>query len=268
MNKFLLTLLLCIPAASVNAQMDERFYFPTKGLDMPESQRFDTMRVPVGGGDTLFNAFFKAKGKAKAGVFLVHGAGGNIAKYLFMMEPMVKAGYNVYMVDFRGYGRSTGKPTHQNIAADAPLAFENFRKHAAQQGLPVFIYGASMGSQIAAKLTQDNASGIKALIIDGGFTAINDLAAMHVPDSLRESVRMSIKPPYPASESLRALRTVPKIFVHSREDKDVPFALGEALYQAASEPKELMTYSGPHLMLMKSDPSAIIFKMDQIMLQR
>lgn len=259
MKKLFATVLVSAFAFAAQAQMDERFYFPSKGLEMPENLKFDTVRIPVGGGDTLFNAFFKTPVKARGNVLLIHGAGGNIARYIFMTKAFMKDGFNVYMVDWRGYGRSTGKPTHQNIAADAPIVFESFRKYT--NGLPVIIYGASMGSQIAAKMASDNASAIKGLVIDGGFTGINDLAAAHVPDSLKEKVRESIKPPYPATESLRSLRSVPKLFVHSKTDKDVPFALGEALYQSAAAPKELLTYPGDHLMLLRDDPAAILLKM-------
>lgn len=262
MIKLVALLSACLLAVTASAQMDDRFYFPVKGLEMPENLNFDTVRVPVGGGDTLFNAFFKAKGKSRANVLLIHGGGGNISSYLFMMQAFTKDGYNVYMVDFRGYGKSTGKPTHQNIAADAPLVFESFRR-VNVQNLPLIIYGASMGTQIAARLAQENASAIKGLVMDGGFPAINELAATYVADSLKDKVRASIKPPYAAAESLRSLR-VPKLFVHSRTDKEVPYALGEALYQAASEPKELLTYHGEHMMLLRDDPSAIVLKMDQM----
>ena len=74
------------------------------------------------------------------------------------------AGFQVVMIDFRGYGKSTGKPTHLNVAADGQMLFDQFINRPDIKNTKVYIYGASLGSQIATHLAKDNVDKISGLI--------------------------------------------------------------------------------------------------------
>src|SRR5690349_6779320 len=105
------------------AQMDERFYFPNKTLEPIRNVKFEEFSLKTDS-VTLTGIVMKPEKKPKATVLLFHGAGGNVSKYTFMAKPLVDNGYQVFLIDFRGYGNSTGKPTHVNIAEDGKKFME------------------------------------------------------------------------------------------------------------------------------------------------
>ena len=160
------------------AQMDERFYFPNKTLepmDKVKHEEFSLKTDTV----TLTGIILKPEKKPKATVLLFHGAGGNVSKYTFMAQPLVNNGYQVLLIDFRGYGKSTGKPTHVNIAQDGQLFLDYALKRKDVAGTKIILYGASIGSQVATKLAKDNAGNISGLVLDGAMSSFTDIAAAY-----------------------------------------------------------------------------------------
>lgn len=265
MKKLLLAGLACIFSFQfAQAQMDERFYFPNKTLDPMthvtfEEFSFETDTV------TLTGIVMKPKKKPKATVLFFHGAGGNVSKYTFMAQPMVDNGYQVFLIDFRGYGKSTGKPTHVNIAEDG-IAFMNYalkRKDVA--GTKVILYGASIGSQVATKLAREYKDRVSGLVLDGAMSSFTELAAAYAPAEQKEMILKSLPSPYMAKEDIKATGSLPKLFIHSKEDSDVPYVLVENVFTNAPEPKELYVYNGKHLEAMKTNASEIVAKMDAML---
>lgn len=254
---FSLLLFLSIYSNSINAQMDDKFYFPSKTLDHIDSLVYEEVLLPV---DTvqLSGIFLKPTKKPKATILFFHGAGGNVTKYLFMTKPLVEEGYQVFMIDFRGYGKSSGKPTHINIAADGQKVFEYLEKRPDVRGKKIILYGASIGSQIAVRLAKDNLKKISAIILDGTISSFTDIAAFYSPVEHREKILQNLPSPYSAKEDIKALGTLPKLFIHSKEDRDVPFNQGELVYNNAPNPKALFIYEGKHLEVMKVDPKGVI----------
>ncbi len=69
---------------------------------------------------------------------------------------MVEDGFQVVMVDVRGYGNSTGKPTHLNVAEDGQKMFNYLLTRSDIKNTKIYIYGASLGSEIATHLAKEN----------------------------------------------------------------------------------------------------------------
>lgn len=113
-TKLLLLILLVTKITFVNAQMDDKFYFPRKDIRPNEWEKTKEFDFKVEN-DTINTVFLQADQKPKATIFLFHGAGGNITYYYPIAIRLAKADFQVVMVDFRGYGKSTGIPTHKNI---------------------------------------------------------------------------------------------------------------------------------------------------------
>jgi pimeloyl-ACP methyl ester carboxylesterase len=259
--------LLCLLALSrvVNAQMDDKFYFPSKKmLHTMDSLSYEDVLLHT---DTvqLSGAFLKPTGKPKATVLFFHGAGGNLSSYIFMTRPLVAAGYQVFMVDFRGYGKSTGTPTHLNIAKDGQFVLDYLLKRKDVKGTKLVVYGASIGSQVAVNLTKNNEAKIAALVLDGTVSSFTDVAADHSPESQREMIRQFLPSPYAAKEDIKSVKVVPVLFIHSKEDKDVPYQEGELVYNNAPGRKTFFVYEGKHLEAMKVSPEKLIAAIDQLL---
>lgn len=192
-----------------------------------------------------------------------HGAGGNISTYQFMTKPLVESGFQVVMVDVRGYGKSTGKPTHVNVASDGQKMFDYLLKRKDISNTKIYLYGASLGSQIATHLAKDNQLKISGLILDGGMSSFTDIA-IHFKPEMKDIIEKYLISPYSAKEDVKSLQGLPKLFIYSKGDTTVPFEHGQVIYNNAPEPKQFLEYSGEHLQAMIVEPSQIIKAIEKL----
>lgn len=246
MRKILSVVLLTLSFYVAKAQSDENFYQPTKELKPIEFSNTEEITIPVAN-DTITAILLKPKSKPKATILFFHGTGGNVSTYQFMVSPLVEDQFQVVMVDFRGYGKSTGKPTHLNIAEDGQVFFDAMLKRDDIKNTPIILYGASMGSQIATLLAKNNQNRINALILDGALSSFTDIAAFYAPQ-YKEMIEKSYISHYSAKENIKPLNTIKKLFIHSKEDKEIPYDQGIMVFNNAPEPKQFFEYKGSHLM--------------------
>ena len=169
-----------------------------------------------------------------------HGNAGNISYRYDMMRAMMELPVRVFIIDYRGYGKSEGKPTEQGLYLDARAAWDylvNDRRVAPDH---IVIFGKSLGGVPAIDLaSQVEPAG---LIVQSSFTSAGDMAATVLPFLPRGFLRTKM-------DSVSKVPRVrcPKLFIHSRTDEVVPFELGRRLYEAAPEPKEFYEVKGaPH----------------------
>lgn len=243
------------------SQLDEKFYQPGKTMKPIENLKFQEFSIPAEK-DTITGIFIESNVVPKATVLFFHGSGGNVSSYTFMVKPLVDAGYQVMMIDFRGYGKSSGTPTHQNIQSDGQKFLEYALSLPQTTGKPVIIYGASMGSQIATHLAKNNPTVIEALILDGAMSSHADIASHFSPENA--AMIQSIPFPYSAKEDVKTL-TMPKLFIHSAADKMIPIAQAQIIFDNAPEPKKFLTYEGDHLEGMVKNGSEIIKNIEALM---
>lgn len=247
MKQVTLTILIILTTILISkAQYDDKFYYPSKKWKNIENIEFNEYNFHIET-DALNAVLFKPENSAKATILFYHGAGGNIFTYTSIIEPMVKDNYQVFAVDFRGYGKSTGNPTHLNIASDAQIIFNVILKKEEFENLPVIVYGASMGTQIATKIAKDNQDKLSGLILDGTISSFTDMALLSVPEEQKEMISQYVTSPYSAKEDIKQIENLPKLFIHSKEDTSVPFAQGELVFNNALEPKIFWEYEGNHI---------------------
>lgn len=264
MKSFSLLLLVTFLTISfANAQFDDKFYFPVKAWKPMEGIAFEDVNIKTDT-VTLNGIFLKPSGKPKATVLFFHGAGGNVSTYTFMTKPLVDRGFQVFMIDFRGYGKSTGKPTHINVAQDGQVVFDYLVNRKDVKNTKLIVFGASLGSQIATKIAKDNQSKVNALVLEGGLSSFTDIALLYAPAEQHDMIRQYLVSPYAAKEDVKALTNMPKLIVHSKEDKEAPVVGSETIYNNATGPKEFWTFEGPHLGGMKADADTYISKIEAL----
>lgn len=243
----ILTLLFLFLAVFSKAQMDDKFYQPHKAMKPFEMKISDSVKFPVE--DNVITAFIsKPKQKEiKKTIFFFHGAAGNVTTYQFMTKPLVDAGYQVVMIDFRGYGRSTGRPTHKNVAEDGQKFFEELMKRPDIKNTKVYFYGASLGTQIAAHLAKDNASKISGLILDCPMASFTDIAA-HFSPQYRDMILQTLISPYSAKEDVKALGQLPVLVIHAKDDQTIPYEQGKLVFDnTSSAGKVFIESKGDHI---------------------
>ena len=258
-----LFLLLLITSVTY-AQFDDKFYFPSKKLQTIENVDYENAAIVIEN-DTLHCIFMKPIGKPKATILFFQGSGGNYSNYQYITKPLVAAGYQVFMASFRGYGKSTGKPTHLNISSDAKIIFDYLTSRKEVLNTEIIIYGASIGCQVATNLTRSNQSKIKGLVLDSGFTSFTDIALSAAPKEQQDIIRQYVTSPYSAEEDIKYIENVKKLIIQSKLDKTVPFDQGEILFSNAKEPKQFYEYQGEHIDAIKVDPLKLIQAIDNLL---
>ena len=169
-----------------------------------------------------------------------HGNAGNISHRLDSIRQFLELGLSVFIIDYRGYGQSGGSTTEHGIYRDAEAAWRYLVETRGVREEDVVIFGRSLGASVAARLAQRERPA--ALIVESAFTSVPDIAGELYPwlpvrwlSRLRHATRDFIK---------RA--QCPVLVVHSRDDEIIPYHHGQAIFEAAPEPRALLTLSGTH----------------------
>ena len=222
-----------------------------------EFKNIENISLPVES-DTITAVVLKPESKSiKKTIIFFHGAGGNMSTYQYITKPLVENGFQVVMVDVRGYGKSTGKPTHLNVAEDGQKMFDYLLTTKDIQNTKIYLYGASLGSQVSTHLAKDNQAKISGLILDGGMSSFTDIAIRFKPE-MKDIIEKYVTSPYSAKEDVKSLNGLPKLFIYSKGDSTVPFEHGQVIYNNAPEPKQFLEFSGEHIQAMVVDKDRIL----------
>lgn len=173
--------------------------------------------------------------QARATLLMCHGNAGNVGdryEWLEMLHQRVPV--NIFIFDYRGYGRSQGEPTEAGCYRDAVAALEWLR--AQKTDLPIIVHGHSLGSAVAIDLAQRAPARLAGLILESAFTNAADMARlMFGPIPVHWLTRMK----WASDEKIVAV-TMPKLFIHGEQDSVIPLRLGKKLFAAAAPPKEFV----------------------------
>lgn len=173
-------------------------------------------------------------------VLFFHGNAGDISHRLDSIAFFHGLGYSVFIVDYRGYGRSEGAPDEQGTYRDAEAAWRYLVEERAIDSGKIVIFGRSLGASIAAWLASRTHAA--ALIIESAFTSAPDLGAHHywfLP------VRTLARIHYDTRSYIQDV-SAPTLVVHSTDDEIIPFAHGKELFAHANEPKAFVELQGGH----------------------
>ncbi|MEM7110566.1 MAG: alpha/beta fold hydrolase [Bacteroidota bacterium] len=241
--------------AIVNNDESKLYYFPSKEMDKMTGLDYSESVLTVDDSIKIYTYQFESKGDKKANIFLTHGAGGNVSTYKNLIEPLVNNGFGVYTLDWRGYGKSTGVPDYKGVMKDTEIAFRDFSLKTANDSLKTIVYGMSLGGPMAIKITMDNQNHVDVLVLDGTVESAQSLAIDYAPvDFLKEKARKSpekFNQDYVGVRDIAEIYNIPKLIIHSRKDRDVPFKRGKNVFNAAKEPKEFWETETEHIMTLK-----------------
>ena len=246
MKRILFILSAVFLVQNLSAQMDEKFYHPDKEWLNIDSLKNCRELIMFPGNDTVYSVIISPNKAPKATIIYFHGNGGNISKWMGHVMPLVNDGFQVCMLDYRGYGKSSGTPTHLNIAHDAQMFLDTLMTMDDIKKTKLIIYGASIGSQVAAHLAKENNDKISALVLDGMMTSFTDVALLTTPKEYHEQVKQYVISPYSAKEDIMKIRNIRILFIHSEEDP-IPIDSARRIYESSDCEKLFWTYEGKHI---------------------
>ncbi|MBU6451958.1 MAG: alpha/beta hydrolase [Cyanobacteria bacterium REEB67] len=173
-------------------------------------------------------------------ILLSHGNSGNLVIRLSLIQLLLSCGVSVFVYDYRGFGKSSGKPSVEGICQDAVSAYDFLtgNETLGVSATEVVLYGESLGGALSSWLSGRRA--VEGLILQSGFSSLKDIAARHVPF-------LGIYPDWLfGAEHLDSIRVVkgdhpPLLVIHGKLDQVVPYSHGELVYGAATRTKSMLT---------------------------
>lgn len=186
--------------------------------------------------DVLINAIhFKAK--APKGVILYfHGNAGNLSRWGIVTEYFVGLNYDVFVIDYRTYGKSTGKLSEEALYSDAQFCYDYLKKFYNEN--EIVIYGRSLGTGIASHLAQNNRPG--KLFLETPYYSIADVAKHRFP---LFPVSSLLKYKIPSYKYLKHVNCS-IIILHGTVDKVVPYSSAKKLAQIDQKDITFITIEG------------------------
>lgn len=221
----------------------EHIFYPSTQLELTPDRKgmaFEEVHIPVGAGSDrgeLYGWWIPSGFSGAPTLLYLHGNSNNIGEAVNVENAgrMHRMGYNVLMMDYRGYGKSTGgEPSEPKVYEDAEAAWEYLVRQRALPPRRTFIYGHSLGGAIAIELAvhHPEAAG---LITESTFTT---MAAMGKLEYSYLPVDLLLNQYFDSLDKVSRLK-IPALFIHGMKDHLIPYQMSEQLFARAPEPKYL-----------------------------
>lgn len=199
---------------------------------------FEEVRLPVPGGGEIHGWYVPSE-LGRCTVLFCHGNAGNVSDRIETLALLNGLGCNTFIFDYRGYGRSTGRPSEANTYEDARAAWDHLVRDRGAAPERIVVMGRSLGSGpatwLAARLRP------RALILESAFTSVAAMARRLYPYLPGFLARIR----YANLERVREIEC-PLLVAHSPQDEVVPYDMGRALHEAARVPKRFLPLRGDH----------------------
>ncbi|HSO20987.1 MAG TPA: alpha/beta hydrolase, partial [Desulfosarcina sp.] len=237
-------LLVVYPLVVAAANLTQEYViFQSRGVysPPPRGMAIDTLELTTPDGERL-QAWWLRTPHACRTVLYFQENGTNISHRTSRLKTLQKMGVDALLIDYRGYGNSTGRiRTEQDIYTDGMTAWNFLTVENGIDPRTIIIWGRSLGGGVAAEIAQ--AKPIAALVLEATFSSLDDLARRRywfLP------IGSFLKFHFANGAKLDKV-TAPTIIIHSRDDDYIPFSQAIKLYEAATGEKYLLKSAGSHL---------------------
>lgn len=239
-------------AMFVSGWIERQFFYPDSTPYTTPAQfglQAEDVWLRAPDGSKLHAWFLPARGAPKATVLHLHGNAANIGNHLPLVAWLPAAGYQVLLLDYRGFGRSQGEPSLDGVVDDAAAALDHLRGRRDVDAARLVVLGQSMGGATALRLLARDAAGVRLAVIDSAFASYRQIAR----EAMLQSVVLApgiplvwLALPGADRDPVTALQKigVPIIFVHGTRDAVIGHDHSVQLHAAANPPKELWTVEG------------------------
>lgn len=210
-------------------------------LATPRDEGMDFEHVTLTASDGVrLSAWYIPAAADKGTVLVCHGNARNISGDLDILKMFHTLGYHSLIVDYRGFGKSEGRPDEPGTYRDAEAAWDWLTREKGEDPARIAVVGRSLGGAVAAHLAATRPA--RALILEAAFTSLGDIGQELYP---LFPVKLLSRYRYETIEKLRRVRC-PVLIIHSRDDELIPYRHAERLLAAVSAPKRLVSIGGPH----------------------
>jgi len=182
---------------------------------------------------TQLHGWYVEHPQPRAVILFCHGNAGNVTFLASMMDGLRRGhDVSVFAFDYRGYGRSAGRPSEEGLLQDARAARRWLAQRAGVAEDEIVLMGQSLGGAVAIDLATDGARG---LVLASTFSSFPEVAQSHVIVPVKSLTTLEFN----SLEKIKQYRG-PVLISHGDADEIVPFKQGRALYEAAPGPKSFV----------------------------
>ena len=210
-------------------------FHPARALDAtPDLLRlpYEQIRLKTADGQIL-GAWLVTADEPAATVLFLHGNAGNRSHRLNEVASLRREGLSVFIIDYRGYAESTGRPSEQGLHLDARAAWDFLTRERGIAAEQIVLYGESLGSvpalELARTLDREGQPGPAAIILEGAFTSALEVGRRAFPYL---PVRLLLRAKL---DNLTTIRDVaaPTLFLHGERDEVSPIEMGRRLFSTS-----------------------------------
>ena len=220
--------------------LNSLLYFPSRAIvETPDGAGLDyrDLQLESDDGERLHGWWIGARTDPLGHLLLCHGNAGNVGDRVLHAALLTDAGFDVLLFDYRGYGRSSGRPSEEGTYRDARAGLACLLEQPGVDPARVFYLGESIGGAVALDLALERPPA--GLVLLSAFTGVRDLARLHYP-----FVPAALVPDaYPTLRRIHELHA-PLLVLHGDRDDIVPLSQGRALFEAAPAPKRMHVFAG------------------------
>lgn len=210
--------------------------YPDGLWEHADSLQAKDVQLTASDAESLHAWFIASKqSPAAARTVFLHGNAGNLSHRIAHIEAITRAGSDVLIVDYRGYGKSKGSPSESGLYLDALAAYDWLAEQHDGKA-PIVCHGESIGSAVATDLaTRRSCAG---LILEAPLSSRADVAALVMP-----VIGPLLARGFDTARKITAVNS-PVLVIHGSNDRVIPQRLGKTVFEAASGPKEFWNLAG------------------------
>ena len=229
------------------------FYPDTHYYQQPEDLGVQASRIMIEteDGEQLANWYLNNVENAKASILFLHGNGENISTHINSVAWLTEHGYKVFLLDYRGYGHSTGTSTLASALSDIEDAHQWLSTH---ESLPLIVFGQSLGGALAITYTANARPELSPI-----RTLVTESAPASWPQIAREAMRSNpltwllqipaflLPGQHDAEKHIRQINDIPVLLMHSPQDEVVPYHHSQQLLDQGTSQVRFIQTQGGHI---------------------
>ncbi len=204
---------------------------PNSRTDVPRPTQFgikdfEELVIPTSDGEKLSAFYIRGPRRSRHSnctILMFHGNAGNIGHRLPIARMLINyVGCNVFMLEYRGYGLSTGEPDEKGLMIDAQTALDYLRERAETRDHKIIIYGQSLGGAVSIRLVQRNqtSGAVVGLMLENTFLSMRALIPSVIPPA--KYLTMLCHQVWPSESMITNITEVPILFLSGLQDEIVP----------------------------------------------
>ena len=231
------------------------FFYPQKELLRRPSDigvGYEEVHFLSEDGVNLSGWFLPARGYAKGTILFFHGNAENISTHVAAVYWLPEQGFNVFIIDYRGFGNSDGKPDIEGVHLDAQASLSYLVKRDDVDPDRIIIFGQSIGGAIAIYTAATSNIPLRAVIAESSFSSYPDIMQEKLSEMFLtwpfQWLAKTMTTRYDPVKVIQDISPVPLLLIHGDNDVVVSVRHTYKLYEAAQDNKQLwILENGGHI---------------------